>query len=291
MWSGVPTRLGELVVMTVETNDGGTASRTADDWSLGGWVAFQAHAPAAALTFSTMVGVRPAGVFDELLGHPSVAAFADQFRVDVSQVDEQLRAGFATATGDRQLAVAQMVWIADVAPRLRAALDTLFGTSVWTTPRRLPVADLWSVIENFMATVARLDALDPITTELIRLRGARQHHCRISLSRRSVAALEAGADDTTFAAVDDHATSDLPAATRAALALTDAIIWSPESIPADVVAGTRAELTPAQAVEVVLDVVSNAANKIAVSLGADAAEVTDGVQLFRTDADGVATPV
>ena len=39
----------------------------------------------------------------------------------------------------------------------------------------------------------------------------------------------------------------------------------------------------------VLDVVRNAANKIAVALGADAPEVTEGVQLFRTDADGVLT--
>ena len=35
----------------------------------------------------------------------------------------------------------------------------------------------------------------------------------------------------------------------------------------------------------------NAANKIAVALGADAAAVTDGVELFSTDADGNLTVV
>ena len=43
--------------------------------------------------------------------------------------------------------------------------------------------------------------------------------------------------------------------------------------------------------EVVLDVIRNATNKIAVALGADDPEVTEGVQLFTTDADGVLTTV
>ena len=109
-----------------------------------------------------------------------------------------------------------------------------------------------------MRTVARHDALDPTTTELVRLRGARQHDCRLCKSRRSVAAIEAGADEATFDAVDDYAESDLPAATKAALALVDAIIWTPTAIPDDVVARVRAHLTAAQAVEVVLDVIRNA---------------------------------
>ena len=48
---------------------------------------------------------------------------------------------------------------------------------------------------------------------------------------------------------------------------------------------------PAQVVEVVLDVSRNATNKIAVALGADVATVTDGVELFTTDADGNLTVV
>ena len=277
--------------MTVDVNDGGTASPSTDDWSGGGSAALTAHAPAAAASFATLVSVRPSGVFDELLAAPAVSAFADQFRADVSQIDERLRADFATLTRDHQLAVAQMVWIADVAPRLRVALDTLFGPSDWPVERRHPVADLSGVIENFTASVARLTALDAITTELVRLRGARQHACRIDASRRAVEALEAGADDDTFAVVDHYADSNLPDRTKAALALLDAMIWTPLSLPADVVDGVRAQLTPAQAVEVVLDVVRNAANKIAVALGSDVPEVTDGVQLFRTDADGVVTTV
>ena len=46
----------------------------------------------------------------------------------------------------------------------------------------------------------------------------------------------------------------------------------------------RAELTDAEIVEIVLDLVRNAANKIAVSLGGDEAVVTDGVEYYDVDA-------
>lgn len=248
-------------------------------------------APEVATAFALLVSVRPSGLHDEVLDDPAVVAFAEQFRRDVAAVDDTLRTGFARATGERQRDVTAMVWIADVAPRLRSALDALFGPSEWPVPRRHPVADTWAVVDEFMRSVARLDALDATTTELVRLRGAREHHCRICGSRRSVAAIEAGADEATFAAVDDHATSDLPEPARAALALVDAMIWNPLDIPEQVGDDVRRHLTEQQAVEVVLDVVRNAANKIAVALESDAPEVTDGVQLFVTDADGTLTTV
>ena len=277
--------------MTVDVNDGGTDSLTTTGWSSGGAATLQELAPDAAKAFTLVVSVRPSGVHDELLESPAVRAFAEQFRVDVSGIDDAMRAEFAAETKDHQFAVVQMIWIGDVAPRLRAALDRLFGESEWPAPRRHPVRDVWETIDEFMRTVAHHHALDDTTTELVRLRGARQHDCRLCMSRRSVAAIEAGADEALFTSVDDYANSDLPAATKAALALVDAIIWTPEDIGDDVVADVRAHLTPEQAVEVVLDVVRNAANKIAVALGSDAPEVTEGVQLFVTDGDGVLSTV
>ena len=43
------------------------------------------------------------------------------------------------------------------------------------------------------------------------------------------------------------------------------------------------------AVELVFDVVRNAANRIAVALGADEAHVADGVEYFAVEADGALT--
>jgi len=257
-----------------------------------GSAALRSIAPDVDAAFARLQEVRPSGVHDEVLESPAVARFAEQFRVDVSVIDDGMRDDFALATGRHQFDVVQMVWISDVAPRVRAALDALFGESTWPEqPRRYPVSSVWESVEHFMVSVAQHRALDPTLTELVRLRGARQHDCRLCSSRRSQDAIDAGAGDGEFEAVDHYETSDLPDATKAALALVDAIIWTPEAIPEDAVARVREHLTDAQAVEVVLDVARNAANKIAVALRADAPEVTEGVQLFTTDSDGTLTVV
>ncbi len=272
--------------MTDMLSDGGTDSRSAT-----GRDALERFAPDAASTFAMVVSVRPSGVHDELLESPAVRAFAEQFSADVSSIDDDLLKTFTEATGEHRHAVVQMIWISDMAPRLDGALDRLFGPSEWPTSRRIPVRDIWGVIEEYMRAVARHAALDPVTSELVRLRGARQHNCRLCQSRRAAAAISAGADEATFSAVDHYEQSDLSEATKAALALTDAIIWTPTAIPDDVVARVREHLTDEQAIEVVLDVIRNATNKIAVALRADEPEVTEGVQLFVTDADGVLSTV
>jgi alkylhydroperoxidase family enzyme len=257
-----------------------------------GSAALKSVAPDAERYLDVLSSVRPSGVHDEMLWSPAVARFAEQFRTDVSVIDDGMRDDFALATGTHQHDVVQMVWIADVVPRVRSALDALFGASEWPeAPRRHPVASVWTAIDNFMISVARLRALDPTLTELVRLRGARQHDCRLCASRRSQEAISQGAGDAEFEAVDHYASSDLPEPTKAALALVDAMIWTPDAIPDEVVAGVRRHLSDAEALEVVLDVARNAANKIAVALRADAPEVTDGVQLFTTDMDGTLSTV
>jgi len=258
-----------------------------EGWSRPAPEALTAYAPDVG--WAALAGSRPAGLPYELEVDPRVVAFAEQFVADVSVIGDGQRAAYLEAAGDAAFAMIQMIYVADLWPRLRSALDALFVPGGWPPDDPHPVDDLWGALEAFMADVARLDALDPTLTELVRLRGARQHDCRLCTSRRSIAAIEAGADDATFAAVDRWRDSDLPAPTKAALGLVDAMIWTPSAISAEVVAAVHEQLTPAQAVEVVLDVVRNAANKIAVALGADAPEV-DGIQLFTTAADGTVIP-
>ena len=220
--------------------------------------------------------------------HPLITAFAAQFALDVTVIDELMRAELAEAAGDRVFAVVLALYLGDWVPRVRHALDALFAPAGWPT---IPPADgdRWAAIDEFQRVVARLDALDPVTAELVRLRGARQHQCRLCQSLRSRSALVAGADDVTFAAVDDFAGSDLSVVQKAALALTDALIWQPAHLPDESLAGVRAHLTPAQAVELVLDVMRNAGNKIAVALAADAPHVTDGVEIYDINPDGTLT--
>jgi hypothetical protein len=127
---------------------------TDDGWTGGGAAALETHAPAVLAAYDVLVSVRPSGVHDEMLEAPEVAAFAEQFRVDAATIGVPERAAFEEATGGHAAAVLDMVWISDVAPRIRAALDALFGPSdVWPGRRRYPVADTGVAIHAFLEAV------------------------------------------------------------------------------------------------------------------------------------------
>ncbi|MCW2855830.1 MAG: hypothetical protein JWR52_1445 [Marmoricola sp.] len=218
-----------------------------------------------------------AGIPELDLSDPAVREFADQFTLDISSVDDGQRAAFFAATGDQAFAVVQRIYAHDFVPRVRRVLPE--------APIATPYdGDTWALLQDFMVAVARLNSLDPTLTELVRLRGARLHDCAVCKSRRSQDALDAGADEALFAQVDHWPDSDLDATGKAALGVVDALVLGAE-VPRD----ARELLGDERFTEVVLDVMRNAANKIAVALGADAATVTDGVELFTTDADGVLT--
>ncbi len=225
----------------------------------------------------------------------AVAAFAERFSADVSAMGADVRARFLAATGDQAFASVQAVYVADMVPRVRAALDALFGRGGWDDPGSAEpgvavdgaTVDTWAVLEDFMRTVHQLDGLDAVTTEVVRLRGARQHDCRLCRSLRSRPALRAGGDDELWSSLDDPATVADPTH-RVALAVVDTMIWTPARWSPQLVGDVRDAFDPDRAVELVLDVMRNAANKIAVALAADDPHVESGVEIYEIDADGVA---
>ena len=98
--------------------------------------------------------------------------FAEQFVVDVSGVTDELRAELGGVLGADAFVFAQALYVVDVFQRGRIALARLFDAEYG--PARPPEpGDLWATLEEFMRVVARADELDPVTTELVRLRGAR----------------------------------------------------------------------------------------------------------------------
>jgi alkylhydroperoxidase family enzyme len=131
--------------------------------------------------------------------------------------------------------------------------------------------------------VAKLDGLDAVTSELVRLRGARAHGCRLCQSLRNRTALEAADHPGLFEAIDNDADGHLTEAQQAAVALVDAMIWQPMAWPGGLAERLRRSFAPDQALELVLDVVRNAANKIAVAFGADEPHVADGVEYYDID--------
>jgi alkylhydroperoxidase family enzyme len=182
-----------------------------------------------------------------------------------------------------------LTFVADFLPRVRAGLEALDLPVSWTD------AVVWDhdsdpadvLFNAFLPGVARLRALDPVTSEIVRLRGARQHNCRLCKSLREGNALDAGGTESLYEQIDDYETSDaLADSHKAALRYVDALIWSPAAIKPEVAAGVRVHFTQAEAFEVTLDVMRNASDKIAVALAADAPRVESGIERYLIDADG-----
>ncbi len=217
-----------------------------------------------------------------------IVEFAEQFSTDVSALTADQRARFLAAVGRKAFSVAALTFIADFVPRVSSGFDALgvdwsVGDVEWDHTGD-PGDGLLNV---FAPAVARLRGLDPLTTEIIRLRGAVAHNCRLCRSRREVAALDQGGSESLYDDIERFESSVvLSERHKAALRYVDALIWSPADIDADIATGVRAHFSQDEAIEVTLDVMRNATNKIAVALGGDTPRVTDGVEHYLLDADG-----
>jgi alkylhydroperoxidase family enzyme len=221
-----------------------------------------------------------------------VAEFAEQFSVDVSAITREQRSRLRKQLGDSIFSAVVSVYIADFVPRVRAGLEALGigeqylgwvrGAITWDHSEPSD-----AVFNDFLPAVARMRALDPVMSEVVRLRGAAQHNCRMCKSRRENTALDAGGSETLYEEIEHFESSvSLDARAKAALRYTDALIWSPAHLVVDAAAEVRSHFSDAEAVELTFDVMRNAANKIMVSLGADAPRVEHGTERFLLDADG-----
>jgi hypothetical protein len=209
--------------------------------------------------------------------------FAEQFVLDVSAITAADRQTLGKTLGAGTFGFVQAVYVTDHGLRLRSVVRQLFGTDVFVSTTS--DVELWPALERMMTAVVVLDALDPLTSELVRLRGALAHNCRVCRSRRQVSVV-ARYGGPMLDAVEHFEVSELADTAKVALRFTDAILWRCDQIGAGLLDDVRASFTPAAALEIVLDVVRNASNKIAVALGADQASVTDGVEYFDISADG-----
>jgi alkylhydroperoxidase family enzyme len=219
----------------------------------------------------------------------TVAAFAEQFCTDVTGIGANQRAALQNALGDRVFRVVSAIFIADFVPRVWAGLTALdLGKPRDTELRWDHDTDpSGPLLAEFVPAVARLRALDPVTTEVVRLRGATQHNCRLCQSLRDSTALQAGGSEDLYADIERfEKSSQLTEAQKAALRYVDALIWTPSDIARDIAVGVRTHYSEEQALELTLDVMRNACNKIAVALEADAPRVESGTEEYHVDADG-----
>jgi alkylhydroperoxidase family enzyme len=219
--------------------------------------------------------------------------FTEQFVMDVAGVTDELRQSIATHLRPARVGgFVTALYLLDYGQRTRMALERLFPDAEVTSMVAADsagengVPSLQTDLDELMKAIARLDSVDMVTTEVVRLRGARQHNCRICQSTRSVAALSAGADEAMFAKIDRYEGTDLPEAHKVALRLTDAIITQPNQIDSSLVARVTTQFSAPQVVEIVLDVMRNSCQKVAVALAVDDAHVTSGVELYAITEEG-----
>jgi AhpD family alkylhydroperoxidase len=216
-------------------------------------------------------------------GEPDpVVDFAEQFVVDVNGVAIP---SLVDRLGQSLVPFVKAMWVIDLGMRTDLVLGRLFETVI---PRRKGSGSSGEPLtfDPFLRTVALLDGLDPLTTELVRLRVARHHNCRLCKSLRTRAALVAGGDEAVYDQIDSFEDSDLDARQKTALQLTEAIIISPDSVDDSLATRAQLHFTDAELVELVLDVMRNSANKVAVAFGADAPNVAEGLQAYDIGPDG-----
>lgn len=151
-------------------------------------------------------------------------------------------------------------------------------------PRRYntPLDD---AVHDFETSVARLDDVDPLTVEVLRLRVARLHDCRRCQAVRYDTALDLGVDDELTAAIDDPGHAGLPDRLVVVLRLVDTMLLTPSSVDP----GLRDELarhfTPSQVAHLLLAITRFSVNKALVALQVDA-PLGEGTTVLSVAPDG-----
>jgi len=223
----------------------------------------------------------------------AVAEFAEQFSVDVTMISGEHRSRLWNVLGDSTFSAVMQMYIADFVPRVRAGLEALgvggeylgWVADAVAWDHTTDPSDV--VFNGFLPTVARLRELDALTSEVVRLRGAAQHNCRLCKSLRETTALGAGGSETLYGDIEQfEASAQLTDRHKAALRYVDALIWSPAHIERGIAEEVRGHFSDAESAELTLDVMRNASNKVAVALGGDAPRVENGIEEYLLDADG-----
>lgn len=159
-----------------------------------------------------------------------------------------------------------------------------------TAPRITPTivgsTPFAAVYNEFSATVVRQSAVDPVITELVRLRCAQYHDCRLCGSLREVDAHQAGLREDVVAQLARYESAGLSDKQLAALRLADAMIIAPANIDADLRESVRQHLTDEQIAELLFDILKWSYQKTLVALRVEPPAAADESSDLVWRADG-----
>ena len=129
--------------------------------------------------------------------------------------------------------------------------------------------DLATAMGELHAAAVRLGDLDPQTSELVRLRCATWHNCRVCKSLRHVTGGKRVLDESTAAKVSAYEDSDLDDRQKVALRLADAYMTVPGHIDEELSADIRRDFSDSQVTEMLLDIIAWTQQKPLVALALD----------------------
>lgn len=157
--------------------------------------------------------------------------------------------------------------------------------------RRIPkgvraAASLDRALADWQASVVVLDSLDPLTTELVRLRAAAHHDCRTCKSLRTVAGRDAGVDETMTAKIERFETSDLPERHKVALRFADVMMTQPAHMSRELKHQLHQHFSDAELLELSLDVMKWNYQKVPVALRTDTEPVPGQLTMLAFDQEG-----
>ena len=221
---------------------------------------------------------------------------AEQFAVDVNGIPEAQVSVLADALGEEALgALINSLYLVDMTLRLELVAPVVLPGHVAATAMAAesPALDssvvpgelVANVIADFAAAAVLADDIDPLTSELVRLRCAQVHHCRLCGSLRQRSALDHGFDETMTERIAHYEQGGFNDAATSALRLVDTLIL----FPADAGDHLRAELerhySPVQIAELCFDTVKWSQQKALVATHSDAPP-WDGVHVLDFDGEG-----
>jgi AhpD family alkylhydroperoxidase len=214
-------------------------------------------------------------------------AFAEQFLIDVGGTTEDARAELIQHFGaDGVRGVVSAIYVVEFTQRLQMIAARLLDDDAPAPPATGSAAfgdtTPAGLLTAYQEAVVRGSELDAMTTELVRLRCARTHRCRICQTLRLADARAAGVDEAITAQIDFYEHSDLPDRAKVALRVIDSFITQPDILSDTVAEQARESFEQAELASLCLDITKWSTQKIHVALG------TDGAEGLETDDEGVA---
>jgi len=205
----------------------------------------------------------------------AVADFCDQFVMGVGQTSNDQRSAIRHALGDEgSYQLANALYLTDMYLRLAKALPSTLGMALDlpldnADAKACSNVDVDALIASFAAAAVRADALDPLVSEMVRLRCAQTHRCRLCASLRVDQALEQGLNEDMVAMIAQYQTAPLSDSVKAALELADALILQPLASEPGLLDRLSAHFTAEQIAEICFDVVKWSQQKALVALELD----------------------